>query len=54
VVGFVSTAVNATNVLASLEPIKEGASHLLENSAVLIKVLDELAKLHPFVGGELL
>lgn len=53
---------NSTQVVAGIttllettggrRAIEEGLSHFLEGSAVLMKALDEVAKLHPFVGGK--
>ena len=37
--------------VGGLEAIEQGVNHFLEGSAVLMKTLDEVAKLHPFVGG---
>jgi hypothetical protein len=31
--------------------IKEGIDHFFDGMPVLMKALDELVKLHPFVGG---
>jgi len=49
---FVSTALNISTVVSSIKPIKEGVNSFLEGSVILVKALDEVAKLYPFVGGE--
>jgi hypothetical protein len=38
-----------TNAILSL--IKDNASHFAENSRILVDVLDNIAKIHPFIQG---
>lgn len=44
----VTTILNASG---SMQAIEQGVNHFLEGSEVLMKVLDEVQKLHPFIGG---
>lgn len=39
------------DVTGGMEGIERGLKSVMEGSAVLMNALDELAKLHPFVGG---
>ncbi|KAF8516788.1 hypothetical protein JB92DRAFT_2909192 [Gautieria morchelliformis] len=49
-----ATLINGVSVVlgatGALEAIEQGLNHFLEGSAILMKSLDEVAKLHPFVG----
>jgi len=49
---MVTTAINVATVLTNIDGVQDGINRFLEGSAVLVKALDEVAKLHPFVGGE--
>lgn len=48
-----NTVISTTLNLSGAEAIKDHISTFAEHSVVLIKALDEVAKLHPFVGGKL-
>jgi hypothetical protein len=63
-VNSINNAISTTNPISNVvstalslaggaDAIKENMSAFAEHSAVLIKALDEVAKLHPFVGGML-
>jgi hypothetical protein len=45
----ITTVLDATG---GMQAIEQGMNHFLEGSAVLMNVLDDVAKLHPFIGGE--
>ncbi|KAF8516802.1 hypothetical protein JB92DRAFT_2909317 [Gautieria morchelliformis] len=49
-----ATLINGVSVVlgatGGLEAIEQGVNHFLEGSAILMKSLDEVAKLYPFVG----
>jgi hypothetical protein len=36
-----------------MQAIEQGVNHFAEGSAVLMNALDEVSKLHPFIGGDL-
>lgn len=44
----VTAILDATGGMAAIE---EGINHLMEGSQVLMNALDEVGKLHPFIGG---
>jgi hypothetical protein len=50
-----ATLINGASVVlgatGGMEAIERGVNHFLEGSDILMKSLDEVAKLHPFVGG---
>jgi hypothetical protein len=46
----IKTAMDATG---GTEAIEQGVSSFVEGSALLMSALDDVAKLHPFVGGKL-
>lgn len=54
--GYVSTAIDGVKtileVTGGIEGIEQGINKFMEGSTVLMNALDEVAKLHPFVGGE--
>jgi hypothetical protein len=43
----------AMDLTGRTEAIEQGVNSFVEGSALLMKVLDDVAKLHPFVGGKL-
>ncbi|KAF8509109.1 hypothetical protein BU17DRAFT_56323 [Hysterangium stoloniferum] len=47
---LVTTATAALTSTGSMEAIENGINHFMEGSAVLMKALDELSKIHPFVS----
>jgi hypothetical protein len=46
----ITTVLDATG---GMQAIEQGVNHFLEGSAVLMNALDEVSKLHPFIGGVL-
>lgn len=51
--GMVSGIQTVLEITGGMDAITEGINHFLEGSTVLMNALDEVAKLHPFVGGTL-
>jgi hypothetical protein len=50
-VNLINGLTQVLSTTGGLEAIEQGVNHFLEGSAILIKGLDDVAKLHPFVGG---
>ena len=48
---MVVTVKTTIDAVGGMEAVSKGLNSLLEGSGNFIKALDEVAKLHPFVGG---
>jgi hypothetical protein len=50
---MVTVIKTAMDMTGGTEAIEQGVSSFVEGSALLMSALDDVAKLHPFVGGKL-
>lgn len=49
---IISTVQAGITAVGGVEAIQTGLNSFMEHATVIMKTLDEVSKLHPFIGGE--